>query len=178
MFIIVLDSVIGRERWVQEEDIANMPYINIIVKEMMRLHAVAPLSPPRLASEDCKIVGYNIPKGTRALASTWAIGRDIKLGDDATEFRPERFIGKALDVKGKDFEALPFGWGKRTCQACCLGLREIQSIRLISCLGSHGNCHEGRKREDLNMEESYGLSMPRTNPLVALVEPKLPLHLY
>ncbi|MQI32269.1 cytochrome P450, partial [Escherichia coli] len=59
-----LDRVIGRERWVEENDIVNLPYINAIAKEAMRLHPVAPMLVPRLAREDCNINGYDIPKGT------------------------------------------------------------------------------------------------------------------
>ena len=33
-----LDSVIGRERLVMEGDIPNLPYLEAIVKETMRLH--------------------------------------------------------------------------------------------------------------------------------------------
>lgn len=51
-----LDQVIGKNRWVIEKDIPNLPYVEAIVKETMRLHPVAPLLSPRLAQEDCKVV--------------------------------------------------------------------------------------------------------------------------
>ncbi|KAG7036407.1 3,9-dihydroxypterocarpan 6A-monooxygenase, partial [Cucurbita argyrosperma subsp. argyrosperma] len=42
-----LDRVIGRGRWVEERDMVNLPYINAIAKETMRLHPVAPMLVPR-----------------------------------------------------------------------------------------------------------------------------------
>nr|XP_023921714.1 protein AAR2 homolog [Quercus suber] len=48
-----LDRVIGRERWVEEKDIPQLPYIEAIVKETMRKHPVAGFLVPRLALEDC-----------------------------------------------------------------------------------------------------------------------------
>ncbi|KAJ0030289.1 hypothetical protein Pint_13511 [Pistacia integerrima] len=36
-----LDRVIGRERWVEEKDIPQLPYIDAIMKETMRIHPVA-----------------------------------------------------------------------------------------------------------------------------------------
>ncbi|GKV29575.1 hypothetical protein SLEP1_g38488 [Rubroshorea leprosula] len=47
-----LDRVIGRERWVQEKDIPQLPYLEAIMKETMRKHPVAVLLAPHLALED------------------------------------------------------------------------------------------------------------------------------
>ena len=33
-----LDRVIGRDRWVEEKDIPQLPYIDAIMKETMRKH--------------------------------------------------------------------------------------------------------------------------------------------
>ncbi|CAA3025257.1 cytochrome P450 71A1-like [Olea europaea subsp. europaea] len=66
-----LDRVIGQNRWVQEEDIPSLPYIESIVKETMRLHPVAPMLVPRLSRKDCKVAGYDVQKGTRVLVDYW-----------------------------------------------------------------------------------------------------------
>ncbi|KAK4438520.1 Trimethyltridecatetraene synthase [Sesamum alatum] len=50
-----LDRVIGQNRWVYEKDMPNLPYIEAIIKETMRLHPIAPILTPRLAREDCKV---------------------------------------------------------------------------------------------------------------------------
>lgn len=50
-----LDRVIGQNKWVKEKDIPNLPYVESIVKETMRLHPVAPMLVPRLAREHCKV---------------------------------------------------------------------------------------------------------------------------
>jgi cytochrome P450 len=60
-----LDRVVGQGRWVTEEDIPSLPYVEAIVKETMRLHPVAPMLAPRLSREDASIGGYDIPVGTR-----------------------------------------------------------------------------------------------------------------
>ncbi|KAH9667731.1 cytochrome P450 84A1 [Citrus sinensis] len=74
-----LDRVIGNERWVEEEDIINLPFIDAMVKETLRLHG-APMLMPRMAREDCKVAGYDVRKGTQILASTWSIMRDHEAG--------------------------------------------------------------------------------------------------
>lgn len=173
-----LDRVIGRERWVEEKDIVNLPFVDAIAKETMRLHPVAPMLVPRLAREDCQVAGYDIPKGTRILVSVWTIGRDPKLWENPDEFCPERFIGKDIDVKGQDFELLPFGSGRRMCPGYSLGIKVIHSTLANLLHGFTWRLPDGMKIEDLNMEEIFGLSTPKKFPLVAVPEPRLPAHVY
>uniref|UniRef100_A0A0E0ESN7 Uncharacterized protein n=1 Tax=Oryza meridionalis TaxID=40149 RepID=A0A0E0ESN7_9ORYZ len=173
-----LDRVVGRGRWVTEKDIPSLTYVDAIVKETMRLHPVAPMLVPRLSREDTSVDGYDIPAGTRVLVSVWSIGRDPKLWDAPEEFMPERFIGSKIDVKGQDFELLPFGSGRRMCPGYSLGLKVIQ-VSLANLLhGFAWRLPDGVTREQLSMEEIFGLSTPRKFPLEAVVEPKLPAHLY
>ena len=173
-----LDRVIGRGRWVTEKDIPQLPYVDAIVKETMRLHPVAPLLVPRLAREDATVDGYDIPAGTRVLVSVWSIGRDPALWDAPEEFMPERFLGSKLDVKGQDYELLPFGSGRRMCPGYSLGLKVIQ-VSLANLLhGFTWSLPNGMTKEELSMEEIFGLSTPRKFPLEAVIVPKLPAQLY
>ena len=173
-----LDRVIGPGRWVTEKDIPQLPYVDAIVKETMRLHPVAPLLVPRLAREDATVDGYDIPAGTRVLVSVWSIGRDPALWDAPEEFMPERFLGSKLDVKGQDYELLPFGSVRRMCPGYSLGLKVIQ-VSLANLLhGFTWSLPNGMTKEELSMEEIFGLSTPRKFPLQVVVEPKLPDHLY
>ncbi|KAG8050084.1 hypothetical protein GUJ93_ZPchr0009g317 [Zizania palustris] len=173
-----LDRVIGRGRWVTEKDIPSLPYIDAIVKETMRMHPVAPMLVPRLSREDTTVAGYDIPAGTRVLVSVWSIGRDPELWESPEEFMPERFMGSRIDVKGQDFELLPFGSGRRMCPGYSLGLKVIQ-VSLANLLhGFAWSLPDGVTKEQLSMEEIFGLSTPRKFPLEVVVEPKLPARLY
>lgn len=173
-----LDKVIGKERWVEENDIPNLPYVQAIVKETMRMHPVAPMLVPRMAREDTKIDGYDIRKGSTALVNVWTIGRDPKLWENPNEFFPERFIGRAIDVKGQSFELLPFGSGRRMCPGYALGLKVIETSLANMLHGFTWKLPDTMKREELNMEEIFGLSTPRKIPLKAIPEARLAHHLY
>lgn len=174
-----LDKVIGRERWVQEKDIPQLPYIEAIMKETMRKHPVAVLLAPHLALEDCVVGGFDIPKGTVVFINTWSMGRNPDVWDAPEDFRPERFLqGKAIDVKGQNFELLPFGSGRRMCPGYSLGLKMISSMIANLLNGFNWKLPENIKEEELSMEEVYGLATPRKFPVVAVLEPRLPLHLY
>lgn len=173
-----LDRVIGNERWVEEKDMVNLPYVDAIVKETMRLHPVAPMLVPRFCREDCQVAGYDIPKDSRVLVNVWTIGRDPSLWDHPNEFMPDRFIGKSIDVKGQDFELLPFGSGRRMCPGYSLGLKVIQSSLANLLHGFTWKLPEKMKKEDLDMNEIFGLSTPKKIPLVVIAKPRLPSHLY
>uniref|UniRef100_M8B769 Flavonoid 3'-monooxygenase n=1 Tax=Aegilops tauschii TaxID=37682 RepID=M8B769_AEGTA len=173
-----LDRVVGRARWVTEKDMPNLPYIEAIVKESMRMHPIVPLLTPRLAREDATIDGYDIPKGARVLINVWAIGRDPELWDAPEEFKPERFLGSKMGVIGQDLELLPFGSGRRMCPGYNLGLKVVH-LSLANLLhGFTWRLPEGVRKEDLSMEEVFGLSTGRKYPLQVVAKPKLPNHLY
>ncbi|EEF46272.1 trimethyltridecatetraene synthase [Ricinus communis] len=173
-----LDRVVGKQRWVEEKDIPNLPYIDAIMKETMRKHPVGTMLAPRLATKDCKVGGYDILKGSRVVINTWSMGRDPSIWDEPEEFRPERFLDKTIDVKGQSFELLPFGSGRRMCPGYSLGLKMIRSCLANLLHGFNWKLPDNMKPEDLSMDEVYGLATLRKSPLVAVAEPRLPLHLY
>ncbi|CAL4914504.1 unnamed protein product [Urochloa decumbens] len=176
-----LDAVVGRGRVVTEQDIPRLPYLEAVVKETFRLHPVTPLLAPRLSREDASMdsSGHDIPAGTLVFVNVWTIGRDPAVwGDAASEFRPERFVGSGVDVKGQHLELLPFGSGRRMCPGIGLGLKMVQ-VTLANLLHAFAwRLPDGVTAEELSMEEKFGLAVPRKVPLVAVAEPRLPARLY
>ncbi|XBI22313.1 hypothetical protein VPH35_063343 [Triticum aestivum] len=145
-----LDRVVGRARWVTEKDMPNLPYIEAIVKESMRMHPIVPLLIPRMAREDATIDGYDVPKGARVLINVWAMGRDPELWDAPEDFMPERFLGSKMGVIGQDLELLPFGTGRRMCPGYNLGLKVVH-LSLANLLhGFTWRLPEGVRKDDLS----------------------------
>jgi cytochrome P450 len=54
---------------VEETDLGNLTYLDIVIKESFRPYPVAPLIIPRESMEDIEINGYYIPKKTRILVN-------------------------------------------------------------------------------------------------------------
>ncbi|XP_054821634.1 flavonoid 3'-monooxygenase-like [Prosopis cineraria] len=177
-----LDAVVGRDRLVTELDLPNLPYLQAVVKETFRLHPSTPLSLPRIADKSCEIFGYHIPRGATLLVNVWAIGRDPKEWSNPLEFRPERFLPggeKAdVDVRGNDFEVIPFGAGRRICAGISLGLRMVQLLTATLVHAFDWDLPDGLHPEKLNMEEAYGLTLQRAAPLIVHPRPRLSPQAY
>nr|UAK14964.1 cytochrome P450 75B133 [Iberis amara] len=177
-----LDSVVGRERPVNESDLSQLPYLQAVIKENFRLHPPTPLSLPHIASESCEINGYHIPKGSTLLTNIWAIARDPDQWSDPLTFQPERFLPGGekygVDVKGSDFELIPFGAGRRICAGLSLGLRTIQLLTATLVHGFDWELAGGVTPEKLNMEETYGITLQRAVPLVVHPKPRLVPSVY
>lgn len=167
-----VDRVSGGKRLICEADIPNLPYINAIIKETMRLHPPITMI-TRKGTQDCVVDGYLIPKGTILCLNIWAMGRDPNIWDNPLAFTPERFLegkGSALDIKGHNYELLPFGSGRRGCPGQPLALQELPVVigTLVQCftwkaLDSNGKIvPEGKTIE---MSERPGLTAPRANDL-------------
>ncbi|KAL4558112.1 hypothetical protein LXL04_036308 [Taraxacum kok-saghyz] len=119
-----IDRVVGKNRLLRESDIPNLPYLQSVVKESLRLHPAAPLI-QRLSTDDCTVGGYHIPANTPIFFNVWSVGRDPSHWENPLEFRPERFEEKQFDLRGQNFGLLPFGSGRRMCPGISLGLMLI-----------------------------------------------------
>ena len=97
---------------VTEDDLPDLPYLKLVMKETLRLHPAFPLV-VRECTEDRVVMGYHVPRGTITLVNAWAIGRDPEYWEDPEAFMPERFQDCKIDFKGTDFEFIPFGAGRR-----------------------------------------------------------------
>ncbi|CAN6580468.1 unnamed protein product [Malus baccata var. baccata] len=172
-----IDQNIGRERAVKESDVDNLVYLQAVIKETLRLYPPGPTLLPHASIEDCVLAGYHIPANTRVLVNVWKIHRDPKFWPDANEFRPERFFTthSDIDVKGQDFELIPFGSGRRMCPGIALALR-IMPLTLASLL--HGFEIATPTGEPVDMRESMEFTSQRNSQLEVLLTPRLPAQVY
>ncbi|XP_075520494.1 cytochrome P450 98A2-like [Primulina tabacum] len=173
-----IDCVIGHERVMNEMDFSNLPYLQCVAKEALRLHPPTPLMLPHRANANVKIGGYDIPKGSNVHVNVWAVARDPKVWKNSLEFWPERFLEEDVDMKGHDFRLLPFGAGRRVCPGAQLGINLVTSM--IGHLMHHFSWapRNGSSIEEINMEENPGLVTYMRTPLEAVPTPRLLPQLY
>ncbi|XP_059071494.1 cytochrome P450 CYP736A12-like [Cryptomeria japonica] len=141
-----------------------MEYVQCVVKETLRLYPALPLLLPHESTQDCAVGGYFIPERSRLIVNAWAIGRDPSLWEDPLEFKPERFMGKKVDVvRDKDyFDMLPFGAGRRGCPGTAMA-----DVTMNLALAQLVHCFEWSVDGDLDMTELFGVTTPRSVHLLA-----------
>ncbi|KAL8258047.1 hypothetical protein R6Q59_030088 [Mikania micrantha] len=164
-----LKTMVGDKQLVEETDLIKLRYLNMVVKETLRLYPVAPLLVPHQSMANITINGYNIPKKTRVLVNYWAFGRDPKVwSDNWEEFLPERFLDNETDYRGHDFKLIQFGIGRRGCPGMNLGLLNIGLVVSNLVHLFDWELPNGMSPSDLDMNEKFGLTTPRVKPLLAI----------
>ncbi|XP_024029886.1 cytochrome P450 71D9 [Morus notabilis] len=158
-------QVCSKKGLVDETMLSEMKYLKCIVKEVLRLHPSAPLLVPRECREECEINGYLIPKKTRVIVNAWAIGRDPKYWVEPESFLPERFLDSPLDFKGRNLEYIPFGAGRRICPGMSFGLMNVELPLAMLLYHFNWKLPIGVKHEDLDMTESFGVTVRRKDDL-------------
>ncbi|XP_037442791.1 cytochrome P450 71A1-like [Triticum dicoccoides] len=152
---------------IEEDDLRMMGYLKAVLKEVLRLHPPAPLLVPHESTTAAVVQGYEIPAKTALFINAWAIARDpAAWGDAAEEFRPERFLDGAsatdVDVRGNDYQLLPFGAGRRICPAINFALPVLEIA--VASLVRHFDW-ELPAGTRLDMAETPGLVTPPLVPL-------------
>ncbi|KAJ4484986.1 cytochrome P450 [Lentinula edodes] len=66
-----LDAVVGPGRLPDFSDRGSLPYIDAIVKEVLRWSPVAPLGLPHMTTKADELRGYHIPAGTLVVGNSW-----------------------------------------------------------------------------------------------------------
>jgi len=109
-----LDRVVGQERLPDFADKDNLPYINAVVKELLRWGPPIPIGLPRRVMQDDVYRGYFIPAGATVIEKIWAVCRDLDIYPDPEAFNPDRFL-KNGEINPLIFnpEDKVFGSGRR-----------------------------------------------------------------
>ncbi|KAG5628966.1 hypothetical protein H5410_000683 [Solanum commersonii] len=165
----------GKETF-DENDVEELKYLKLVVKESFRLHPPFPLLIPRDCREEVDISGYTIPLKTKVMVNTWAIGRDPKYWNDAESFKLERFEHNFMDFVGNNFEYLPFGSGRRNCPGISFGLANVYFPLAQLLYHFDWKLPSGIKPSDLDLTESAGIICARKSNLYLIATPHQPRH--
>ncbi|XP_051202822.1 desmethyl-deoxy-podophyllotoxin synthase [Lolium perenne] len=164
---------------VAEASLADLSYMHMVIKEALRLHPPGPLLLPReCRSDGCRVLGFDVPKGTMVLVNAWAISRDpIHWGADAEEFVPERFESGGVDFKGSDMEYTPFGAGRRMCPGMAFGLANLELALAGLLYHFDWKMHGGADAGELDMTEEMGVTVRRRHDLKLVPVVRVPVPL-
>jgi len=105
------------------EDLADLPLLDQVVKESLRLFPPAPLN-HRITARDAELGEFQIPAGTEVLSSIYHTHRMPDLYPDPLCFRPARWQGADPGPYGYN----PFSAGPRMCIGATFAWFEIKIV--------------------------------------------------
>jgi len=108
------------------DDLANLPSLDWVLNESMRLYPPAWLQ-MRFVTKECELDGVRLPVGTLLILSQWVLHRLPDIWQDPEAFRPERW-DPANGEQVPPGAYFPFGGGPRTCIGMPLAQLEARMI--------------------------------------------------
>ena len=124
-------------------DLPKMPYLEMVVKEAMRLYPPA-WTVSREAQADFEVGGYSIPKGSIIMMSMYVVHHDGRYWDQPDTFLPERFAA-ANEENIPKYAYFPFGGGPRVCIGNQFAMMEAQLVLATILQRYHLSLIEGQQ---------------------------------
>jgi cytochrome P450 len=107
-----IDAVIGTSRLPTFADRPSLPYVDALIKEVLRWHPVAPIGVPHLSTKEDVYGDHLIPTNSILIPNIWAMLHDPETYLSPETFNPSRFLGASPEP---DPHNLSFGFGRRVC---------------------------------------------------------------
>uniref|UniRef100_A0A0E0GU36 Cytochrome P450 n=1 Tax=Oryza nivara TaxID=4536 RepID=A0A0E0GU36_ORYNI len=170
-----IDASVGNSRLITADDVTRLGYLQCIVRETLRLYPAAPMLLPHESSADCKVGGYNVPRGSMLLINAYAIHRDPAVWEEPEKFMPERVDGVEVDMtEGGGLtipKVVPLEAMCRPRDAMGGVLRELAyiavfSIAILFLLVDYFRCSRRRGSGSNNGENKGMLQLPPSPPAI------------
>ncbi|GJN19206.1 hypothetical protein PR202_gb06453 [Eleusine coracana subsp. coracana] len=108
---------------------------------------------PQECRNPCRVLGFDVPRGTIVLVNAWAIGRDPEHWDAPEEFVPKR----------------------RICPGMAFGLAHIELTLAALLFHFDWRLPEGMVAEEMDMTKAVAISVPPRFDLVLLPVTPMPV---
>ena len=134
------------------DTVSDMDYLDMFIRETLRMFPIAPSVVTRQSNEDFHIEGYGVlPAGTLVLADMYSLHFNADLWGplDPHEFHPERFATKRHQMAW-----IPFGAGPRNCIGMRFSMMEMKML-LVRLLKTYTiiECNEKTRKPFEQLEE-------------------------
>ncbi|KAL5532016.1 hypothetical protein ACEPAF_5580 [Sanghuangporus sanghuang] len=115
-----IDRIIGLDRLPLLNDRARLPFIDCLIKEVLRIHPPAPLGLPHQSTQRDEHCGWDIPGKSMVIPNIWHMMKDEEIFIEPEKFNPDRHLTRSGskcsdDTALHDPVASVFGFGRRIC---------------------------------------------------------------
>jgi cytochrome P450 len=106
------------------EDLPRLKYVEMVVKETMRLYPASAFLFGREALEPVELAGYQLRRGAWVFISPYIVQHDARNFPEPERFDPERFApGRINEIP--PYAYIPFGGGPRICIGNAFAVMEM-----------------------------------------------------
>lgn len=114
---------------ITEKALEEMHYLHAALTETLRLYPVIPLDGKVAEVDDTLPDGYKVKKGDLILYMAYAMGRMPYIwGDDAEQFKPERWLKNGVFQPESPFKFIAFNAGPRICLGKDFAYRQMKIV--------------------------------------------------
>ena len=124
-----IDVVLG-DRPPTAEDLPNLPYLQRVLFETLRLYPPIYASVRKVLADD-EILGYRIPAGSHVTVSAHVTHRSPQLWDEPERFNPDRFEPPLAKARPR-YAYFPFLGGPHQCLGRDFFLLEAQLVIIMA----------------------------------------------
>ncbi|KAL5504696.1 hypothetical protein ACEPAH_7359 [Sanghuangporus vaninii] len=115
-----IDRTIGLDRLPLLNDRASLPFIDCLIKEVLRIHPPAPLGLPHQSTPRDEHCRWDIPGKSMVIPNIWHMMKDEEIFIDPEKFNPDRHLTRSGGKRSDDTTlhdpvASVFGFGRRVC---------------------------------------------------------------
>ncbi|MCC0178223.1 cytochrome P450 [Waterburya agarophytonicola K14] len=105
-------------------EIAQLPYLDAVCKETLRIYPVGMLTFPREVQKPLELIGYKLEPGQIVMGCIYLLHQREDVYPEPNKFKPERFLTQEFSP----YEFFPFGGGKRRCIGEALAKLEMKLV--------------------------------------------------
>ncbi|KAI0469314.1 cytochrome P450 2D18 [Xylaria cf. heliscus] len=127
-----IDSAIDDTKMPSWADYERLPYVAMLVKELLRWRPPAPTAFPHATNQDDEVDGMSIPKGSTVILNIWGIHHDPNHYENPEIFDPSRFQNQtrlaSVYANSGGYEKrdhFSYGIGRRICPGIHLAERAL-----------------------------------------------------